>query len=60
MPGGGDTALGGYLIRRALHSLFALIGLIMLVFFLARLTGSPADEIGNVVFRFLDISGFQM
>ena len=35
--------MGAYLIRRALHSLFALVGLIMLVFFLARLTGSPAD-----------------
>ena len=35
--------MGGYLIRRALHSLFALVGLVMLVFFMARLTGSPAD-----------------
>ena len=35
--------MGAYLIRRALHSLFALVGLIMLVFFMARLTGSPAD-----------------
>ena len=35
--------MGGYLIRRALHSLFALVGLVMLVFFLARLTGNPAD-----------------
>jgi peptide/nickel transport system permease protein len=35
--------MGAYLIRRALHSLFALLGLIMLVFFMARMTGSPAD-----------------
>jgi len=35
--------LGYYLARRTLHSLFALVGLVMLVFFLARLTGNPAD-----------------
>jgi peptide/nickel transport system permease protein len=35
--------MGRYLARRALHSLIALVGLIVLVFFLARLTGSPAD-----------------
>ena len=35
--------MGSFLMRRVLHSLFALVGLIVLVFFLARLTGSPAD-----------------
>jgi peptide/nickel transport system permease protein len=35
--------MGAYLVRRALHSLIALVGLIVLVFVLARLTGSPAD-----------------
>ncbi len=35
--------MGSYLARRALQSLIALVGLIVLVFFLARLTGSPAD-----------------
>ena len=35
--------MGNYLARRALQSLIALVGLIVLVFFLARLTGSPAD-----------------
>lgn len=35
--------MGRYLARRALHSLIALVGLIVLVFFMARLTGSPAD-----------------
>ena len=35
--------MGYYLARRTLHSLFALVGLVMLVFFLARLTGNPAD-----------------
>jgi peptide/nickel transport system permease protein len=35
--------MGSYLARRALHSLVALAGLIVLVFFMARLTGSPAD-----------------
>jgi peptide/nickel transport system permease protein len=35
--------MGTYLARRSLHSLVALVGLIVLVFFLARLTGSPAD-----------------
>jgi peptide/nickel transport system permease protein len=39
----GEAALGYYLARRTLHSLFALVGLVMLVFFLARLTGNPAD-----------------
>jgi peptide/nickel transport system permease protein len=32
-----------YLGRRSLHSAVSLFGLIVLVFFLARLTGSPAD-----------------
>ncbi|HEX8374153.1 MAG TPA: ABC transporter permease, partial [Geminicoccaceae bacterium] len=35
--------MGAFIARRALHSLFALVGLVVLVFFLARLTGSPAD-----------------
>jgi peptide/nickel transport system permease protein len=35
--------MGAFIARRTLHSLFALVGLIVLVFFLARLTGSPAD-----------------
>ena len=35
--------MGAFVARRALHSLFALVGLVVLVFFLARLTGSPAD-----------------
>jgi peptide/nickel transport system permease protein len=35
--------MGAFITRRTLHSLFALVGLIVLVFFLARLTGSPAD-----------------
>lgn len=35
--------MGAFIVRRALHSLFALVGLVVLVFFLARLTGSPAD-----------------
>ena len=34
---------GRYLGQRALHSLVALIGLIFLVFFLARLTGDPTN-----------------
>src|SRR5262245_63231379 len=32
-----------YLTRRALHSAFALLGLTIAVFFLARLTGDPTD-----------------
>lgn len=35
--------MGAFIVRRGLHSLFALVGLVVLVFFLARLTGSPAD-----------------
>jgi peptide/nickel transport system permease protein len=35
--------MGGHLFTRSLHSLFALAALIVLVFFMARLTGSPAD-----------------
>jgi peptide/nickel transport system permease protein len=35
--------LGAYLGRRTLHSLISLIGLIVLVFFLARLTGDPTN-----------------
>ena len=35
--------MGSFLFRRTLHSLIALIGLITLVFIMARLTGSPAD-----------------
>lgn len=32
-----------FLLRRAFHSLLSLIGLLVLVFFLARLTGNPGD-----------------
>jgi peptide/nickel transport system permease protein len=32
-----------YLTRRAVHSIFALLGLVIAVFFLARLTGDPTD-----------------
>ena len=35
--------MGAFLFRRSLHSLFALAALIVIVFFMARLTGSPAD-----------------
>lgn len=35
--------MGTFVARRGLQSLFALVGLIVLVFFLSRLTGSPAD-----------------
>lgn len=35
--------MGEYLGRRTLHSAVSLIGLVVLVFFLARLTGNPAD-----------------
>lgn len=35
--------MGRYLARRTLHSFIALAGLVVLVFFLARLTGNPAD-----------------
>jgi hypothetical protein len=34
----------GHLARRSLHSAFALIGLIVAVFFLARLTGDPTNS----------------
>ena len=35
--------MGEYLTRRSLHSLLSLAGLIVLVFFLARLTGDPTE-----------------
>lgn len=35
--------MGRYLTRRTLHSFIALIGLVILVFFLARLTGDPTN-----------------
>ncbi len=35
--------MGSYLRRRTLHSAFSLIGLIVLVFFLVRLTGDPTN-----------------
>jgi len=35
--------MAGYLSRRMLHSAIALVGLIVAVFFLARLTGDPVD-----------------
>jgi peptide/nickel transport system permease protein len=36
-------AAAGHLARRALHSAFALVGLVVAVFFLARLTGDPTN-----------------
>ena len=35
--------MGSYLKRRTLHSAFSLLGLIILVFFLVRLTGDPTN-----------------
>jgi len=35
--------MGHYLGRRSLHSLLSLAGLIVLVFFLSRLTGDPTN-----------------
>lgn len=35
--------MGDYLTRRILHSGFSLLGLVVLVFFVVRLTGNPAD-----------------
>jgi peptide/nickel transport system permease protein len=35
--------MGRYLARRSVHSAFALIGLVVAVFFLARLTGDPTN-----------------
>ena len=35
--------MGNFILKRSLQSVFSLIALIILVFFLARLTGSPAD-----------------
>jgi peptide/nickel transport system permease protein len=35
--------MGGYLVRRSLQSLIALVGLVVAVFFLARLTGDPTN-----------------
>ena len=35
--------MGSYLTRRAIHSAFALLGLVVAVFFLARLTGDPTN-----------------
>jgi len=35
--------MSAYVLRRTIHSLITLIGLVMIVFFAARLTGSPAD-----------------
>ena len=34
-----------YLTRRAVHSAVALLGLLIAVFFLARLTGDPTDAL---------------
>lgn len=39
----GGTFLGAYVGRRSLYSLISLVGLILLVFFLARLTGDPTN-----------------
>ena len=35
--------MGYFIFRRSIQSLFSLLALVILVFFLARLTGSPAD-----------------
>ncbi len=35
--------MGGYVTNRMLHSAISMMGLIILVFFLARLTGNPTD-----------------
>lgn len=35
--------MGSFIFKRSMQSVFSLIALIVLVFFLARLTGSPAD-----------------
>ncbi len=35
--------MGAYLLRRTMHSVICLAGLIVLVFFLSRLTGNPTD-----------------
>lgn len=35
--------MGDYLLKRVVHSTISLLGLIILVFFLARLTGNPTD-----------------
>lgn len=35
--------MGGFILKRSLQSVFSLSALIVLVFFLARLSGSPAD-----------------
>ena len=36
--------MGDYLARRTLHSVVSLVGLLVLVFFLARLTGAMLDD----------------
>ena len=35
--------MGYFIFRRSIQSLFSLVALVILVFFLSRLTGSPAD-----------------
>lgn len=35
--------MGGFILRRSLQSIFSLVALIVAVFFLSRLSGSPAD-----------------
>ena len=35
--------MGNFVLSRMIQSLFSLIGLVVLVFFLVRLTGNPAD-----------------
>jgi peptide/nickel transport system permease protein len=38
-----EATVGGYVTNRMLHSAISMMGLIILVFFLARLTGNPTD-----------------
>ena len=35
--------MGYFIFKRSIQSLFSLVALVILVFFLSRLTGSPAD-----------------
>lgn len=35
--------MGGFILKRSLQSIFSLVALIVAVFFLSRLSGSPAD-----------------
>lgn len=56
--------MGNYLGTRMLHSCISIIGLVMLVFFLARLTGNPAelylppDTPAHIIYEFSESHGF--